>query len=295
MAQGSDIRPHMEVVGSDGLHIGTVDHVEGDRIKLTAKDSNDGSHHYVPLSKVTRIDEHVHVTTTATAMGLVAAAGVTAEVADHGEAPFPPVRNRQVEGARPRGNYYLPWIVGLVGLALLVLLFRSCANKDEAAAPVATTAATATAPLPVEEVTLPGGARVSLETAGLNYELQRYLASREPAPRTFAFDKLNFDTGSAAIRPADQANVDALAQILSAYPAARVRVVGYTDARGGVTGNAQLGQQRANSVASALTSKGVGKARVEAVSGGEGNPAGTNADAQGRFENRRTELVVMAK
>ncbi len=296
MAQASDIRARMKVVGSDGMHIGTVDHVDGQRIKLTRQDSNDDRHHYVPLSDVTRVDEHVHVGTTATAMGLVAAAGVTGAVADHGEAPFPPVKNRQVEGARPRGNYYLPWIVALVGLVLLLLLFRSCAgDRDETVAPVAGAETVATAPLGVEEVALPDGRRVSLETAGLNYELQRYLASDEPAPRSFTFDKLNFDTGSAAIRPVDQANISALAQILSAYPAARARVVGYTDARGSSPSNAQLGAQRAASVVAALTARGVDKGRIEAASGGEANPAETNATAQGQFENRRTELVVTAK
>src|ERR687890_2862276 len=37
------VQEHMEVVGSDGGHVGTVDHVEGDRIKLTRKDDPDGS------------------------------------------------------------------------------------------------------------------------------------------------------------------------------------------------------------------------------------------------------------
>ena len=300
MAQVANIRAHMEVVGSDGSHIGTVDHVDGDRIKLTRQDSNDDRHHYIALSDVTRVDSHVHVATTATALGLVAAAGVTAAVADHGDAPFPPVRNRQVPGAKPRGNYYLPWIVGLVGLLLLLLLFRSCIGEREPAAAPVTTAETrtdtaATAALPVEEVTLPGGRTISLEASGLNYALQRYLASDQPAPRTFTFDKLNFDTGSAAIRPVDQPNVDALAQILSAYPRARVRIVGYTDARGSDPSNAQLGLERANSVTTALTSKGVDKARIAAESGGEANPTETNATAQGQFENRRTELIVTDK
>lgn len=298
MAEGTDIRPQMEVVGSDGLHIGTVDHVDGDRIKMTRKDSNDGAHHYVPLRDVTRVDERVHLSTTAAALGLIAAAGVTGAVVDHGEAPFPPVQNRQVPGARPRGNYYLPWLVGLIGLILLLILFRSCAAADDPGTTATTTSTTttvATAPLAVEEVTLPGGRKLSLERSGLNYELQRYLASAEPTPRTFTFDKLNFDTGSAAIRDADRPNVDALAQILSAYPKARVGIVGYTDTRGSAPGNAQLGAERAQSVATALTAKGVGKDRITAGSGGEANPADTNATAQGQFENRRTELVVTAK
>jgi hypothetical protein len=53
-----DIREHMEVVGSDGGHVGTVDKVEGDRIKLTKKDDPDGSgahHHYLSLGAVASV------------------------------------------------------------------------------------------------------------------------------------------------------------------------------------------------------------------------------------------------
>lgn len=39
-----EIKERMEVIGADGVHIGTVDRVEGNRIKLTKKDSGEGSH-----------------------------------------------------------------------------------------------------------------------------------------------------------------------------------------------------------------------------------------------------------
>ncbi|MGJ4962181.1 DUF2171 domain-containing protein [Bradyrhizobium oligotrophicum] len=39
-----DIREHMEVIGADGAHVGTVDRVDGNRIKLTRKDGGEGSH-----------------------------------------------------------------------------------------------------------------------------------------------------------------------------------------------------------------------------------------------------------
>jgi hypothetical protein len=54
----SEIRPHMEIVGSDGQHVGTVDAVEGDRIKLTRKDDPDGSgqhHHYLAIGMVATV------------------------------------------------------------------------------------------------------------------------------------------------------------------------------------------------------------------------------------------------
>jgi hypothetical protein len=39
-----NITPHMEVIGADGVHVGTVDRFENNRIKLTKKDSGEGQH-----------------------------------------------------------------------------------------------------------------------------------------------------------------------------------------------------------------------------------------------------------
>lgn len=50
------LQKHQEVVDSAGQHVGTVDHVDGDRIKLTRKDSPDGEHHYVALRDVAGIE-----------------------------------------------------------------------------------------------------------------------------------------------------------------------------------------------------------------------------------------------
>jgi hypothetical protein len=60
MATRDDIREHMEVIGADGAHVGTVDHVDGDRIKLTKADSGQGSHeghhHYVSIGLVAEVE-----------------------------------------------------------------------------------------------------------------------------------------------------------------------------------------------------------------------------------------------
>ena len=52
MTDISKIREHMEVIGADGVHVGTVDKVDGQRIKLTKADSGEGAHkghhHYIP-------------------------------------------------------------------------------------------------------------------------------------------------------------------------------------------------------------------------------------------------------
>lgn len=51
MAEANVIKEHMEVVDVDGAHVGTVDHLDGDRIKLT-KSHADGEHHYVATALV---------------------------------------------------------------------------------------------------------------------------------------------------------------------------------------------------------------------------------------------------
>jgi hypothetical protein len=57
----NSIREHMEVVCSEGMHVGTVDHVQGDQIKLTRRDSEDGMHHLIPTSLVASVDTKVHL------------------------------------------------------------------------------------------------------------------------------------------------------------------------------------------------------------------------------------------
>jgi hypothetical protein len=59
MSGFENIREHMEVIGADGVHLGTVDRVEGDRIKLVRADSGIGHeehHHYVPRGLVADVE-----------------------------------------------------------------------------------------------------------------------------------------------------------------------------------------------------------------------------------------------
>jgi hypothetical protein len=59
MIQGSEIREHMEVIGSDGGHVGKVDHVLGGDIELAKLDLGSGlKHHLIPLSWVDQVREN---------------------------------------------------------------------------------------------------------------------------------------------------------------------------------------------------------------------------------------------
>lgn len=77
MTDRSDIREHMEVIGADGVHVGTVDRVEGDHIKLIKADSaveiegaeggaHSGHHHTIPLGLVAEVEgDQVRLSATA--------------------------------------------------------------------------------------------------------------------------------------------------------------------------------------------------------------------------------------
>lgn len=62
----SRVNEHMDVVGSDGEHIGTVDKVRGDRIILTKSDADAGGrHHSIPSRWIQNVDDKVTVRKTA--------------------------------------------------------------------------------------------------------------------------------------------------------------------------------------------------------------------------------------
>ena len=62
----TQINEHMEVVGTDGEHVGTVDGVEGNQIKLTKSDEDaGGEHHFIPFSAISEVADVVTLTDTA--------------------------------------------------------------------------------------------------------------------------------------------------------------------------------------------------------------------------------------
>ena len=278
MIDHTTIRKDMDVVGSDGTTLGKVDSVERERIKLTRRDSADGNHHHVPMDWVSRVDGNtVHLNRDAAALAVLAAAGAasTAHAAD-----------RHHHTATTERRNWLPWIIG--GLALLALIAAlSQRDKDDRDADATVT--------PNEEIAVPRVAGAPLTEGSLAYSLDQFLAGKDGTPRTFTFERLNFNTGQATIRDADDRDLDDIARVFAAYPKAKAAVVGYTDARGDAASNKELGADRARAVIAALASRGVDPDRFEARTGGEDDPEATNASEGGRFENRRTELIILKR
>ncbi|MDO9707358.1 DUF2171 domain-containing protein [Paracraurococcus lichenis] len=81
MTTTGEIRPHMEIIGSDGAHVGTVDRLELGHLRLTRRDDPDGSgrhHHSLPLSVVAEVEAgRVRLTLPAQQARAMAVGGMT--------------------------------------------------------------------------------------------------------------------------------------------------------------------------------------------------------------------------
>ena len=107
-------------------------------------------------------------------------------------------------------------------------------------------------------------------------------------------DELQFETGSAALPQRDLPTLDRTADLLKSRPELTARIEGHTDSLGSAQINQALSQQRAEAVMQALVERGVAASRLTAVGLGAEKPIADNATVQGRSENRRVEIYVIA-
>lgn len=201
-------------------------------------------------------------------------------------------RHIHIERDEKKGFNWLPWLLLALGLLALLWALSKCGRDDAVVAPVVTneTATTNNTAVVAETPNAPAANALN-GVSGLG----TYLGGTGPTPQTFTFEKINFETAKSDIRPADQAEIDQVAGVLKQYGAAKIRIAGYADARGTEPANVQLGKARADAVKAALVAKGIDAGRIETATGGESDPVDSNATAEGRFENRRTELVVVSR
>jgi OOP family OmpA-OmpF porin len=144
---------------------------------------------------------------------------------------------------------------------------------------------------------LPGGVTLRFPANGTEVKLLSFIQGGAPVTkdRWFEFDRLNFETDSAVIRPESRDQMRNIATILRAYPATRVKIGGYTDNSGSPDANRQLSQARAEAVRDALEGLGVDPSRVQAEGYGDQHPVADNNTAEGRAKNRRVAILVTQK
>lgn len=114
----------------------------------------------------------------------------------------------------------------------------------------------------------------------------------EPAaPRKMTLNGVNFDFDSARLRPESIAILDKAVATLKGWGDVKVEVAGHTDSVGTDEYNLNLSQSRAETVRAYLIDKGIPADRLTAKGYGESMPEADNDTAEGRFKNRRVELI----
>ena len=101
---------------------------------------------------------------------------------------------------------------------------------------------------------------------------------------------ITFATDSSAIASSFYSPLNNLANSLKQFNQSNIEIIGYTDSTGSRQHNMDLPQQRAQSVATYLTSQGVDQAHLSVRGAGPDQPIASNADANGRAQNRRVEV-----
>jgi outer membrane protein OmpA-like peptidoglycan-associated protein len=104
---------------------------------------------------------------------------------------------------------------------------------------------------------------------------------------------ITFDTGKANIKPNFNAVLDDIANVMVKYPETKIEVQGHTDNVGNNADNLRLSELRAQSVRSALSSRGVSSSRITAIGFGESMPVASNDTTSGREANRRVEIKII--
>lgn len=103
-----------------------------------------------------------------------------------------------------------------------------------------------------------------------------------------------FDTNKYNINSQSATTLDKLANIFKEYPDTNILVEGHTDNTGEDSYNMTLSKQRAQSVTSYLSDKGVTYGRFTTNWYGENQPKYDNGTVEGRAKNRRVELAIVA-
>ena len=102
----------------------------------------------------------------------------------------------------------------------------------------------------------------------------------------FAFDSAEFTDGTPPV-------LDAIVEILMAYPKANFSVEGHCDSNGSKKVNQKISDKRANAVVEYLSKSGIAASRLSAKGFGESMPIDTNDTRDGRANNRRVEIILV--
>jgi len=110
--------------------------------------------------------------------------------------------------------------------------------------------------------------------------------------KPMSLQNIFFETGSYTILSSSQPELNSLVRTLNENPGMKIEIRGHTDNVGDEANNQLLSENRAKSVFTYLTEKGIDATRITYKGFGEKQPVATNDTDEGRKQNRRTEFVI---
>lgn len=111
---------------------------------------------------------------------------------------------------------------------------------------------------------------------------------------TLGENAVRFNIDKSTLTSTAKANLDKLVPVFNQYPDTNIQIFGYTDSTGTPEHNLTLSDQRAASVKSYLSGKGIKAARFNTTGMGIADPIASNETADGRSKNRRVEFAITA-
>jgi outer membrane protein OmpA-like peptidoglycan-associated protein len=202
------------------------------------------------------------------------------------------------------------WLIPLLLLPLLFLGWRSCQREParEAVAPTTTLAPrpaptttlapAATAAVGLIKRNLSCGQELEFAPNGIEAGLIGFIDDKTTVvdgKKWFSFDRLEFETDSATLKPSSRAQLRNIADILKCYSNVDLKIGGYTDNTGDKAYNLKLSQERARNTMNELVAGGVAASRLSAEGYGEQFPVASNDTDEGRQRNRRIDVNVTKK
>ena len=105
---------------------------------------------------------------------------------------------------------------------------------------------------------------------------------------------ITFNTNEYSIKSNFYSVLNSVAKVLYKYKDTQLDIVGFTDSQGSTAYNYRLSEDRASSVKNYLANQDVTRNRLKAYGEGENSPIADNNTANGRQQNRRVELYIVA-
>lgn len=105
---------------------------------------------------------------------------------------------------------------------------------------------------------------------------------------------ITFETNQDAIKAQFEATLSSVGLVVKKFDKTAIQIVGHTDSTGSFAYNQALSERRADSVAKFLAKQGVSYGRLQVSGSGPRNPVASNETPEGREQNRRVEIKLVA-